>query len=169
MEIYAINGGHKVRLTKSSIQNYIRLGYSIFTPYVPDGLSECGSAGSSVELKAEWNGEGLPPVGCRIEYTCTVPDVGHPAIESGKWYGGTIIAYHNECVWTSDNGIRHLRNTTFRPLRSEADRKRDEAASSIQSLFDSYNEDVGNDELARFGERLLQKIAAGKIPGIRIE
>lgn len=115
--------------------------------------------------KTEWDGEGLPPVGCRIEYACTQPDIGHPAIEAGKWYGGTIIAYYDECVWTSDNGIRHLNNTIFRPIRSEADKKRDEILAALEAcLVAAYaDESEKNTEL-----HLYSAIAAGKIPHLKI-
>lgn len=115
----------------------------------------------SASQKSEWNGEGLPPVGCRIEYTCTQPDIGHPAIETGKWYSGTVIAYYDGAVWTSDNGIRQLRNTTFRPIRSDADRKRDAAVSAMLNAQSYGGQDVYCD--------IYDAIAAGKIPGIRIE
>lgn len=113
--------------------------------------------------KPEWDGEGLPPVGCRIEYTCKQPDAGHPAIEAGKWYGGTIIAYYGEGVWTSDNGIRHLSNTIFRPLRSEEYNKRYEA---IEALFEIIDAGVSTSQDSIY---IYDAIAAGKIPHIRID
>ncbi len=57
----------------------------------------------------------LPPVGERVSYSCVERD-SKEAIEVGQWYCGTIIAYHCGYVWTSDNGIRALSNTRFRPL-----------------------------------------------------
>lgn len=113
--------------------------------------------------KPEWNGEGLPPVGCRIEYTCKQPDTGHPAIEAGKWYGGTIIAYYGEGVWTSDNGIRHLSNTIFRPLHSEEYNKR---YAAIEALFEILDDGVST---SQDSIDIYEAIAAGKIPHIRID
>lgn len=49
------------------------------------------------------------------------------------------------------------------------DKKILEAAAVIQNVFDTYTEDVGNDELARFGERIVQKIILGMVPHIRID
>ncbi len=49
------------------------------------------------------------------------------------------------------------------------DKKISEAASVIQNFFDTYTEDVGNDELARFGERIVQKIIIGMVPNVRFE
>lgn len=76
----------------------------------------------------EWNGEGLPPVGCEVEYTAKRYEEWKPAIKPGYYYRGTIIAYNEGSVWTSDNGIRQLDNTLFRPIRSEEDRAVDEIA-----------------------------------------
>lgn len=115
------------------------------------------------EKLAEWDGEGLPPVGCRVEYTCKQPDLGHPAIEAGKWYGGTIIAYYDECVWTSDNGIRHLSNTIFRPMRSEEGKRR---YAAIEALFEILDAGVST---SQDSIDIYDAIAAGKIPHIRID
>lgn len=49
------------------------------------------------------------------------------------------------------------------------DKKISEAAVVIQNVFDTYTEGVGNDELARFGERIVQKIILGMVPHIRID
>lgn len=128
--------------------------------------SECDPTG--VEIIAErrpitepvWDGEGLPAVGSRIQYSCIKFDENRPAIESGKWYGGTVIAYHDGAVWTSDNGIRHLSNTIFRPIRSPEDVARDEAIDSIQAKL-LLRREVAID--------FYDAIAAGKIPGIKLE
>ncbi|HFS7474890.1 TPA: hypothetical protein ACH1PF_002467 [Enterobacter cloacae] len=113
--------------------------------------------------KPEWDGDGLPPVGCRIEYTCKQPDAGHPAVEAGKWYGGTIIAYYGEGVWTSDNGIRHLSNTIFRPIRSEEYNKR---YAAIEAIFEILDAGVST---SQDSIDIYDAIAAGKIPHIRID
>ena len=128
-------------------------------------------AALSASKNPEWNGEGLPPVGCKCDWQDRNTKKWMPVrvVYSSEWV--TVIREDkpSDPVELAIENYGDKSRCQFRPLRSEADRKRDEAASSIQSLFDSYNEDVGNDELARFGERLLQKIAGGKIPGIRIE
>lgn len=102
----------------------------------------------------------LPPVGSRIEYACIKPDNGHPAIEFGKWYGGTVIAYYEGFVWTSDNGIRRLDNTIFRPMKSPEDVARDEAKAAIAELCRSSASNGHSADL------IYDAIAAGKIQGI---
>lgn len=92
---------------------------------------------SKTEVSAApvWNGEGLPPVGCRVQYSCVNFEEHRPAIESGEWYAGTIIAYYNDCVWTSDNGIRRLENTTFRQIRSPEEIEREKAIDEIADII----------------------------------
>lgn len=53
--------------------------------------------------------------------------------------------------------------------KERGDKKISEAAAVIQNVFDAYTEDVGNDELSRFGERIVQKIILGMVPHIRID
>jgi len=81
-----------------------------------------------------WNGEGLPPVGDTVEYSAIDYDFSKPSIENGNWYRGKIIAYYDGCVWTSDNGIRSLGNTAFRPIKSD----RDKAIEEIAVLWSSH-------------------------------
>lgn len=123
-------------------------------------LNEC--IGQNVDMP-EWNGDGLPPVGERIEYACKEEDLGHPAILKGSWYGGTIIAYHDGCVWTSDNGIRHLDNTKFRPLRTEEEKALESAKHIIAELC---RDSASNGHSA---DLIMEAIAAGKIPGVKLE
>lgn len=132
--------------------------------------SECDPTG--VEIIAErrpitepvWSGEELPPVGSRIQYSCIKFDENRPAIESGKWYGGTVIAYHDGAVWTSDNGIRHLSNTIFRPIRSPEDVAREKITlNMLQYMYSS--DETDHAQVCK----IYDAIAAGKIPGVKLE
>lgn len=109
----------------------------------------------------EWDGEGLPPVGEVIEYSCIFFDPNRPAIEKGQWYKGTVIAYYDDCVWTSDNGIRPLDNTQFRPIRTEAERKRDQAISQMMDRSAVLVEATAG--------LIYDAIAAGEINGIKLD
>lgn len=110
--------------------------------------------------------ECLPPVGARIQYSCIKFDENRPAIEFGKWYGGTVIAYHEGFVWTSDNGIRRLDNTIFRPIRSPEDVARDEAIAEMRIIGYTLPAEIvfSKEEMAG----IYDAIAAGKIPGINL-
>lgn len=109
-----------------------------------------------------WNGEGLPPVGCVCERSWA----------GDKWLQCEIIFTGNEIVLVklaTREAAYHLSDVRFRPIRSEAERKRDEA---VQALCCAG---VGNgkvDEKAGYGScwfDVYDAIAAGKIPGVKLE
>jgi len=119
-----------------------------------------------------WDGLGLPNVGVECEYKDKNTNKWLPVIiryssNDVVVLAGTSEMYPGEFIEIARDVI--VDNPQFRPIRSKSEKKRDEAATCIEEMFDSDNEDVGNDELSRFGYRLLQKIAAGKIPHIRID
>lgn len=91
-------------------------------------------------MKQEWSGEGLPPVGLRIEYTPIKQDA-KAAIVPGQWYRGKIIAYHDGYVWTSDNGIRQIANTEFRPIRTDRDRWIEAAIKALKPTMGRFSEE----------------------------
>jgi len=76
---------------------------------------------------AEWNGEGLPPVGCECEYR---PD---PKVHDG-WERCTYLAHHDKehFVLAAETGeVDRMLDTLspsfrFRPIRTKADRQRDD-------------------------------------------
>ena len=83
--------------------------------------------------KPEWNGEGLPPVGMEIEYKFTKVNY------RTDFSRGKVLAYgmHNVFMehWSSKNEfIQPLDKIEFRPIRSEAEKKRDLIISKIESL-----------------------------------
>ncbi|EOC1186541.1 hypothetical protein AAAW61_003808 [Cronobacter sakazakii] len=102
-----------------------------------------------------WDGEGLPPVGCECESRFVL---------GGKWFFfrcvavdcGIAFGWAGKDAVTLDKG-----NYEFRPIRSEAEKRRDEAIAALKKLKPQL---VG--ELAGY---LYDEIAAGKIPHIRIE
>ena len=83
--------------------------------------------------KPEWNGEGLPPVGMEIEYKFTKVNY------RTDFSRGKVLAYgmHNVFMehWSSKNEfIQPLDKIEFRPIRSEAEKKRDLIISKIEKL-----------------------------------
>lgn len=126
-------------------------------------LNEC--IGQDVDMP-EWNGEGLPPVGCECElkYKCHDDDAYWERVVI-LWQRGddTLVEYVGD----------HFKNTTqlihktsmhvdFRPLRTEADKKRDEVINEIASM-------IGRGTFYEDAERIYDAIAAGKIPGVKLE
>ncbi|WP_105546182.1 hypothetical protein [Cronobacter sakazakii] len=110
-----------------------------------------------------WDGEGFPPVGCRIE-----------AFSGGEWVEA-IVTYNErpEChgdaaAWKEVLAFdckttRPFWTDEFRPIRSEADRKRDAIISVIEQV---YKQCPHSDAVPY---AVYDAIAAGNIPHIRIE
>lgn len=117
-----------------------------------------------------WNGEGLPPVGCECEYS----------LNGGKTWRKCKIDYivgTQGVVMLCDTveGVQYVQFSSygdalkFRPIRSEADRKRYEA---VQALCDAGGGNGKVDEKAGYGScwfDVYDAIAAGKIPGVKLD
>lgn len=111
-------------------------------------LNECIGHG----MAPVWNGEGLPPVGCVCERSWA----------GDKWLRCEIIFTGNEIVLVklaTREAAYHLSDVRFRPIRSEAERKREEAVKAITL--------TGWCQTA--AEEIYDLIAAGKVPGMKLE
>lgn len=105
-----------------------------------------------------WNGEGLPPVGMEIEYRFA------KANYRTDFSRGKVLAYGMQNVfmehWASKNEfIQPLDKIEFRPFRSEADRKREEAVKTI--MLTGWCQ--------ASAEEIYDLVAAGKLPGVKLE
>ena len=127
-------------------------------------LNECiGQAPAT-----EWNGEGLPPVGCECEF------MKHTLDSTPNWRRG-IIKYVSEYTvviveaLSPGEFVAHPHTCDFRPIRSEADIKRHDAAQALCYAGGG----IGKvDESAGIGScwfDVYDAIAAGKIPGVKLE
>ena len=114
----------------------------------------------------QWNGEGLPPVGCECEALfdsgssqwCRAKIIGHDdGRVVGRWIEGPKA--YEILDYSSPHGA-------FRPIRSEADKKRDEAINKIQS---HCHVDHRAPISAGQAIALYDAIAAGKIPHIQLK
>ena len=128
------------------------------------GLNDCiGQTPATV-----WNGDGLPPVGMEIEYSFAKVNY------RTDFSRGKVLAYGMQNVfmehWASKNEfIQPLDKIEFRPIRSEAERKRDEA---VQALCYAGRGNGKVDEKASYGScwfDVYDAIAAGKIPGVKLD
>lgn len=137
-------------------------------------LNEC--IGQDVALV--WSGDGLPPVGCEVEYITGI--LGKPDADDNKPENGQIVRVvahakyedtgNDVVVATWLNGNGGMRASVFshkclQPIRSEADKKRDEAVTAMLSVFGS-NAATGTTAALK---AIYDAIAAGKIPGVRLE
>lgn len=123
--------------------------------YGETNLNECiGQTPAPV-----WSGEGLPPVGCECEVSvdggrswCT-----YRAINEKD--GARLIEIGNFTEEFQNN------NWVFRPIRSEAERKRDAATNALMGILGGCG---GPHSELKSGE-IYDAIAAGKIPGVKLE
>lgn len=141
-------------------------------------LNEC--IGQDVDM-TEWNGEGLPPVGVKCEFTH-----GPYSVEAGELTGiipkvGEVVEVvaHRltsdnnpvAVVYWDDNGAGRSAcfvEECFRPLRTEAERKREAAAKEMARHANSDQHRKFNAGL-RNCLSIYDAIAAGKIPGVKLE
>lgn len=111
-----------------------------------------------------WSGEGHPPVGVECEYSWA----GEP------WASGVIryISKHTIIIETQGDSTGdtecayHPTDIKLRPLRTEADRKRDDICDKIYGAMTNAKRKDNHSDMA---EEIYDAIAAGKIPGVKLE
>lgn len=116
--------------------------------------------------KPEWDGEGLPPVGCVCEVrVCDGFEKCEIVFSHPK--SGVAFVYLDE---ENHGGKRPVDCVSpipapsyFRPIRSEADKKRDVAISAIDAACLLVRDD------SKTAAAIYDAIAAGDIPGVKIE
>lgn len=107
-----------------------------------------------------WNGEGLPPIGMH----CKIAD-SDGVLMYGQGESGEVIAHvENTAVIRMSYGLGCFEARFLRPLRSEAERKRDAAVEAMQREADE-----GNNWVYSEYEIIYDAIAAGKIPGVKLD
>lgn len=114
--------------------------------------------------KHEWDGRGLPPSGFEFEYLR-----GDFGADECRWVKCTMkYAGDKFCIVHIDgegeSWLKH-EGTQMRPIRSEAEKKRDEAVKAMMKIIGGPG---GPYPEVKAGE-IYDAIAAGKIPHIRID
>ena len=123
----------------------------------------------------EWSGLGLPPVGsvCEVRTGEIFPDYDWVKIKVVYIHEGEVIGVVDIPGEAMHNDIEKLSagycNAVFRPIRSEAEKKRDDAIAKITDAICGEIPDTGMATAAKYAARAYDAIAAGKIPGARIE
>lgn len=118
--------------------------------------------------RAEWDGEGFPPVGAVVDAFNSV---------TGRWYP-VLMVYSSgrNTAWLELNRDGNIDSSSsslmqFRPIRSELDKKRDACIQKTIELIDHLVGDRANPVHGKkaVAEKFYDAIAAGKIPHIRID
>lgn len=125
-----------------------------------DGWLRAGVVLAQRQPVESWNGEGLPPVGCECE---TI----HRSCDS--WQQIKVVAVNGGAVfgfWNAGNTPCALPVDVyqFRPILTEADKKRDEAVNEMVHI---YRSGLGTTEYVF--QEIYDAIAEGKIPGVKLE
>lgn len=124
-----------------------------------------------------WDGVSLPPVGCECEFTLGPyePDEFDDLVGKLPWPGTlvTVVSHkvtgdgHDVAViyWDDDGGGRAacLVGSCLKPIRSEADKKREAVIESLMRIV------CGPSQASATVNKLYTAIAAGKIPGVKLE
>lgn len=115
-----------------------------------------------------WNGEGVPPVGIECEFKSGYVD--------GESYSRCKVIAHFQSensvcaayIFKQHDGTVLVGQGTekaFRPIRTEAERKSEAISGLIEYIFYTLGE--GGNYLR--GKGVYEAIAAGKIPGVKLE
>ena len=119
-------------------------------------------AALAASQKPAWNGEGLPPVGCECEVS----------VDGGRsWCTYRAINEENGVLLIEIGNLTEEfqnNNWIFRPLRTEAERKREAAAKEMAR---HANDDAHRKFNAGLRNCLsiYYAIAAGNIPGVKLD
>jgi len=116
-------------------------------------------------MSAEWNGEGRPPVGCECEVQYWNDGL-REKVRIIAWHGNDVWVEFTECKWKTSI----ISNPDFRPIRDEAERKRQEAGLAIYHAI-NWNAEGGLVSPSRMEDymKAFDAIAAGKIPHITLK
>ncbi|WP_267369205.1 MULTISPECIES: hypothetical protein [unclassified Pantoea] len=110
-------------------------------------------------MSIEWNGEGLPLVGCECEVKRAL-----------DWMPCKIlfISEHHVVLKSKEEICWQTQSCEFRPMRTEAERKREEFAKALCDHLDDLTDwDSPVGKVHAFA--IFDAIAAGKIPHITLK
>lgn len=105
----------------------------------------------------EWDGVGLPPVGCECE--CYFVDGWRPVKVVYKGHP----ASNTEALVFDIETTRPAWADEFRPIRTDAERKREDFLDSVRPYLTKNVPFIGYN-----ANELYDAIAAGKIPGVEL-
>ena len=108
----------------------------------------------------EWNGEGVPPIGYECE--CHVDEGVIHCIVVGYDFDGKAVVMRN--IPARKYFSIQANSGRIKPIHTEEERKRDAAVEAMQREADE-----GDNWIYSKYEIIYDAIAAGKIPGVKLE
>lgn len=138
------------------------IGYLGNTLYDCTVTAEQYESALAASQKPAWNGEGVPPVGCECE--CHVDEGIIHCVVVGYDFDGKAVVMRN--VPARKYFSIQAGSGRIKPLRTEAERKREAAVKVIKGLLMF---DYGDDPRVNDATFIYDAIAAGKIPGVKLE
>lgn len=153
---YRLHQPNKADLVRAAAWNAYA---GITEPDAESDLNEC----SSQDAAQVWSGEGLPPVGC----FCEVEDRDGMLVY-GHGESGEVIAHvENTAVIRMSYGLGCFEAGFLRPLRTEAERKRDAVVEQMIKIATIHTTKSLGLDLAL--NSIYSAIAAGEITGVKLE
>lgn len=119
-------------------------------------------AALAASKQPEWDGEGLPPVGCECEAKMPMPDSLSWCWRRVKVVISGMVKSENECLVYDVETTRPAWVYEFRPIRTEAERKREVTIDALQKAY------LRTPHRGAVGEGIWEHISEGKIPGVRL-
>lgn len=133
-------------------------------------------AALSASQKSAWSGQGLPPIGAKVEFFIN-PKFGY----RNDWIpaAGTemeVVAHKTTtdgndvavCYWDEGGAGRSccFVPESLKPLRTEAEKKHEAVLESICAVLEMVAQDYKREDEAKL---IYEAIAAGKIPGVKLD
>lgn len=117
------------------------------------------------QVTTEWDGEGLPPVGveCEIRYRNAA---------NAEWVAFRCVGVDCGVAfgWSGKLPVAIDKSEyNFRPIRSPEDGARDDATKEMNEVWREHAGKERNGNLFSIYEIIYDAIAAGKIPGVKLE
>lgn len=112
--------------------------------------------------KVEWDGAGLPPVGCECEAR-------YREVDGAEWFFFRCVGVDCGVAfgWAGKDAVTLGKGSyQFRPLHSKADKKRDATLDAIYGAIVSAEREHNRSDEA---DKVYEAIAAGKIPGVKLD
>lgn len=110
--------------------------------------------------KTEWNGQGLPPIGCEC---LVIGEMGDDTYYPCKIIAHTEFQGYQVAIFQTERTISGSSEGKFSPLRAQKEEERYQALIDITKVLTSQSRD---NHVTEWADNLLKAIEEGKITGV---